>query len=125
MIKKYKDIDFSFTKNRFTGDLNIVEDSVSIRQSIKNILLTFSGEKSFDPEFGGELYNNIFSSSSDINLTLSSDIKMMLVRYEPRIQVISVKTKTENNVFVIDLQYNYYLQNATISDSASIKIPIQ
>ena len=58
-MPSYRDIDFSFTKNSFTNDLNVVEDSRSIRQSIKNILLTFNGERSFNIPFGASLYEMI------------------------------------------------------------------
>ena len=50
-MAKYKDIDFKFSKNTFTGDLNVVQDSTAIKQSIKNIILTLKGERSFKYEF--------------------------------------------------------------------------
>ena len=125
IMSQYSDIDFSFSRNSFTGDLNIIEDVRSIRQSIKNILLTFSGERSFKASFGAGLYKNLFESSSTIDLDLGGRIISMLNSYDSRIRVYGVTPKIENSVFTIDLKYEYRLDGGIVKDSTKIQINIE
>lgn len=124
-MPSYKDIDFSFSKNSFTNDLNVVEDSRSIRQSIKNILLTFRGEKSFDIDFGASLYENLFDSFDDVNIDLANKIIVTLNRYEPRIRVSKVSPSIIGEKLNITLSYTYSLGGQTISDKATVQLDIE
>tara|TARA_Y100000004_G_scaffold92406_1_gene103587 strand:+ start:204 stop:584 length:381 start_codon:yes stop_codon:yes gene_type:complete len=124
-MPSYRDIDFSFTKNSFTNDLNVVEDSRSIRQSIKNILLTFNGERSFNIPFGASLYENLFDSFDDVNIDLANKILVTLNRYEPRIRVTKVSPTIINDKLNIDLDYKYSLGGQTIVDKATVQLDIE
>ena len=48
----YKDIDLTFT-NKASGDIFKKEHAASVKQAIKNLLLTNFSEKPFQPRFGG------------------------------------------------------------------------
>ena len=77
-MAKYKDIDFKFSKNSFTGDLNVVQDSNSIKQSIKNIILTMKGERSFKYEFGSAIQRMLFEPSSVDTIPIITDVQSSL-----------------------------------------------
>ena len=119
----YKDINFSFSKNSFTSDLSVVEDSTSIKQSIKNILLTFSGEKSFIPNFGGELQKTLFESSVVANTTLFLDLIELLNTYEPRINAKTiVPSYFGTGNLRLTIEYDYFFGGEVIEETAVVSI---
>lgn len=121
-MANYVDINFNFSKNNFTSDVNLSLDSSAIKQSIKNILLSFPGEKSFIPNFGGEIKKYTFESSSISNSTLSIDIVELLNTYEPRINVQSVTPEYKNGYLELKLKYSYKFNGSIVSENAVITL---
>jgi phage baseplate assembly protein W len=118
----YSDINFNFSRNSFTSDINLSTDSSAIKQSIKNILLSFSGEKSFKPNFGGELKKYTFESSSVANTTLALDITELLNTYEPRINVKTVNPEYKNGYLELKVNYTYRFGNDIVNENAVISL---
>lgn len=107
-MEKYKDIDFSFGMNPFTGDLNVIQDSNAIKQSLKNIILTLKGEKSFNYLFGAAAQNILFENSGDVSMTVLNDIDSSIRNNEPRIKLNKIyldNSGTESKI-VIDYEYS-------------------
>lgn len=87
----YKDFDSSFKSNPATGDLRTKTDNDSIKQSVKNILLTAYGERPFEPLFGSDLGNMLFELYDEITKNeMKSTIKIALRNYEPRVEILSI-----------------------------------
>ena len=118
----YTDINFNFSKNSFTSDVNLSIDSSAIKQSIKNILLSFPGEKSFKPNFGGELEKYTFESASIANTTLSLDILELLNTYEPRINVKTVNPEYKNGYLELKINYSYRFGNDIINETTVVTL---
>lgn len=55
----FTDIPMFLSRNTFTGDLSIRKDSLAIKDSIKNIILTLFHERPFDPEFGTNVLSGL------------------------------------------------------------------
>jgi len=122
-MSNYKDINFTFSKNSFTSDLSVVEDGTAIKQSIKNILLTFSGEKSFRPNFGGQLQKILFESSNIADSTILLDLIENLNSYEPRIKVKTiVPSYSGSGELRLKIDYNYFFGGEVIKDTALVSI---
>ena len=58
--RDFKDIDMSFLKNPFTNDISVVRNENAIKQALKNVMLTKTSEKVFDPEFGTNIWVSLF-----------------------------------------------------------------
>ena len=58
--RTFKDIDIAMGRNPFTDDLGVVKNDNSIKQAIKNIVLTAPGEKPFQPLVGSRVYQLLF-----------------------------------------------------------------
>ena len=120
-MAKYKDIDFSFSKNPFTGDLNLVQDSTSIKQSIKNIVLTLRGEKSFNYNFGASVQDILFEQPDDISVTVLSAIDFAIRQNEPRINLKRVSLSNKGLFPSINIEYDYTLENGqTVSETTTV-----
>jgi len=121
-MASYRDINIAFTKNSFTDDLNVVDDSTAIKQSIKNILLTFNGERSFEPKFGAQIQKNIFEPSTISSSTLNIDLIEILNTFEPRIKVKNVSTSYQTGNLKISINYDYFFDGKVINEDAVVSV---
>lgn len=110
-MAQYKDIDFNFTKNSFTGDLNTVQDAMSIKQSIKNIVLSYKGERTLNYEFGASVQDVLFEPSNTPNIAILSEIDVRIRASEPRINLKSVQYDYDSLTPSIVINYEYTLEN--------------
>jgi phage baseplate assembly protein W len=99
----YSDLDFRFILNPNTGDLGLKKDVEAVKQSVMNILLTGTGERPFNPTFGGNLRSYLFENFDDVvEAAMKSTIISSLRNHEPRVKVDSVE--------ITDLSYRNALR---------------
>lgn len=83
----YRDFDLEFSANSLTEDLKIRNGQSSIAQSIRNILMTYPGERPFS-DMGGGIMDFLFEPDTlEVLISLRERIYGLLLRYEPRIRV--------------------------------------
>lgn len=76
------------SKERFA----IAEYEESIRQSIRIILSTAQGERVMRPDFGCGIHELVFAPNSAATRGLAEyHVREALIRWEPRIEVLSVR----------------------------------
>lgn len=86
-VTKYKDFDFDFSVNNVTDDVKLKGGFQSIAQSVKNILLTYPGERPFS-DIGGGIMDFLFENDTPETLiALRERVVSLLEIYEPRILV--------------------------------------
>jgi len=126
MISKknqFSDIPFFITPNSFTGDLNLTKDVNAIKQSIKNIILTNSGERPFDVFFGADIYKNLFENlTMELMIGMQTKISSKLNGYESRIILIDVLIEEEQEPYSIIATVIYEIPELSIVDKVNIKI---
>lgn len=106
-----KDFDLKFTKTS-NGDVRIRADKPdrnlfpSIEQSISNILLTGTGEKPFNPNFGGNIYSYLFEHFPDFEamtvpeeINIKEQIKYSIRQFEPRVIVEEISLGKDLGVY--------------------------
>ena len=111
----FKDISMSFESNPLTDDLIALKNENAIARSIKNIVFTLPGEKFFDPEFGSDISASLFENLDDISGGIIEDqIRESITNYEPRVELLSVKTNPnyDNNAFDVTITYEIIGANA-------------
>jgi phage baseplate assembly protein W len=99
---KQKEIYSDFLSNLEThplsNDIAKVKNEQSIKQSIRNLLLTNVGERFFRPYLGSNIYKSLFNfidnfTMNDIKIYIEDTIKA----YEPRAKLISVNVYDNND----------------------------
>lgn len=101
-MPSYTDIDFLLTRNILTNDCNIKIDQSAVSQSIKNIISTSKNEKLFSPNFGGNIYDLLFSEPSRLQIELQKvSLYAALSIYEKR--------ATATNINIIDSGLGYWI----------------
>jgi phage baseplate assembly protein W len=86
----YVDVDLSFNKKP-AGDVYKKRDASSVKQAIKNLLLTNHYEKPFQPFFGANLRGLLFELADDqTESEVSVNIASAIQSYEPRVEVMDI-----------------------------------
>ena len=94
--RAYSDIDLSLSTNIISegdkGDIYKKLDAASVKQSLKNLILTNKFEKPYRPTFGANLTGKLFELLNETsgNEVIDS-IKKSIERYEPRAKILNIK----------------------------------
>ena len=86
--------DFSKNLDQIPGrkDLSILINENSIKESIKNIVLTNKGERLFQPNFGCDINASLFENiDNNTVLILRDNIKRAIRTFEPRCDLKNVE----------------------------------
>ena len=93
----YVDVDLSFNKKP-AGDVYKKKDASSVKQAIKNLLLTNHYEKPFQPFFGANLRGLLFELADDqTESEVSVNIASAIQSYEPRVEVMDINVNVLPN----------------------------
>jgi len=106
-IEIYSDLDFSLTIDT-AGKVSIVKDHEAIKQSIKNIITTYPGERIMLPEFGSILRTILFEPMDEFTTELiESEIQDTINRWENRVYIenVDVNPDYDNNNYDIIITY--------------------
>lgn len=88
--RDYSDLDLQFI-HKPSGDVYKKNQAAAVKQAVKNLLLTGTGEKPFNPSFGGELGTALFELDTDYNPNeIAEQINSCIERYEPRAKVLNI-----------------------------------
>tara|TARA_B100001564_G_C20560246_1_gene633406 strand:+ start:91 stop:483 length:393 start_codon:yes stop_codon:yes gene_type:complete len=104
----FKDLSVVFKKHPVTDDLVTVKDKVAIAQSISNLLQTNNGDRPFKPDIGSGIRELLFEQADwGTAAAISGRVRECLVKYEPRINVLTVKADPDfdNNGFDVSIEY--------------------
>ena len=89
--RKFKDIDLDFGRNIVTNDVNTIEDVISIKRSVRNLVQTNFYERLFHPELGCGVRQLLFENYTPLTaIFLKRKIEEVLVNNEPRISLTSI-----------------------------------
>ena len=120
----YSDFQFNLNKT-ITNDIEVIENYISINQSIKNILFTNRGEVPFDPLFGSGLMGLLFEKMSPVTeILIKNEIIFAIKNYEPRVQINNIEMipNYDGLIYEIDIEYVILKLNSTGSVQLSLQI---
>ena len=102
-MARYTDLDLDFTRNPVSGDISVRNDAQAIIGSIKNIINTMTGEKKFQPNFGGNIRRLLFEPIDSITtLKIEDGLKRAILEFEPRAILQTVEVIPSSD----ELSYN-------------------
>ena len=106
--KDYVDFDMDFTKHPSHGDLSKIKKSTAISRSIKNLLMTNSNERLFQPDVNNGIGILLFENFSRLTTArLEKAIRYTIEKYEPRATIanITVNANEEENAYEVKITY--------------------
>ena len=109
------------TPHPITKDIVRTRNDQSIKQAIKNIVLTNLGERLFQPTIGSEIGGALFEPN-DIILeeNLKFTIRSAIAFHEPRAQVLNVEvfSFSEENRVAINIYFS--IINSTVVETVNL-----
>ncbi len=88
----YKDFDLAMRCHPVTGKLFVKKNDDSLKQALKNLILTNLYERPFRSDFGSGVRAALFEHyTASTESTLKNNIKTAIQNYEPRINLLSIK----------------------------------
>lgn len=85
---------------------NIKEERELISDSIITILMTKLGQRLFVPDFGSRLWEVLFEPNTTVTQIMAERyVKEALSNWEPRVEVLRVDTRSEENSMFLRVVY--------------------
>ena len=141
--RKFKDLDLDFGRHPVTNDVNVVEDAIAIKRSVRNLIQTNFYERPFHPELGSGVRGLLFENYSPVmNVLLKRKIEECLINNEPRIELTGIlingdsfddddadiinmnqmdTNNIDNNKLDVQIEFNIIGMPETQSTSISLK----
>jgi phage baseplate assembly protein W len=104
----YSDFDLAFIKHPNTKDVTILKDLDSVKQSIKNLILTSRGERPFNPNLGSGIRALLFEPADFFtSIDLQEAIEETVLNFEPRVNLLNVDVDAEEdfNRFKVSIEF--------------------
>jgi Bacteriophage baseplate protein W len=106
-----------------TGRIGLVDGPQELEEAIRLILGTAPGERPMRPEFGCAIHDLVFATpDSSTAGRVAHSVRVALLRWEPRIEVLGVDVSYEamdQGALLIDIQY----QAARSNDPRNLVFP--
>ena len=106
--RSFRDLDLDFTRNAVTNDVNVVEDVIAVKRSLRNLIQTNFYERPFQPELGCGVRELLFENFTPMTkVFLERKIEEVIVNYEPRVnlQNVAVDDDQDKNRLVVDIYF--------------------
>lgn len=106
--KGFNDISMSFQINPLNNDMIRLKNETAIARSIRNLVLTFPGERFFNPTLGSDISRSLFENMDELTaLTVQDQIRSTIQNYEPRVNLldVSVVPNYDDNEFNVTINY--------------------
>ena len=107
--KGFKDLSLSFKINPINLDLIAIKNETAIARSIRNLVLTYPGERFFNPYLGSKVSKSLFENLDQGTASIiREEIKLTIENYEPRVEIIDIKVNPDydNNTYDVFFKYN-------------------
>ena len=81
---------------------DVATDLAVLEASVTAILLTRKGERVFEPDFGSNITRLIFDlNNDDLSSALRTEITDAVAKWEPRVELLDIKTQRGNKVLTV------------------------
>lgn len=113
--KGFLDLSMSFQANPFNKDILSIKNETAIARSIRNLVLTYPGERFFNQSLGCDINKSLFENySNTLSSVLVDQIKYTITRFEPRVQLISVTVEPNDDENAINATITYKIIGITV-----------
>jgi phage baseplate assembly protein W len=105
----YSDFPSSFTKHPITRELVLLKNEDSVKQAIKNAVLTEVGERFFNPYYGCGVRKVLFENFGPfMEEELIRHINLSVNQFEPRVTLLNVTPyeDPDNNSLSINIVFS-------------------
>ncbi len=117
----YTDFRKTLEINPISNDLAIKTNEDSVKEALKNLILTMKGEWLMQPNKGSDVLRFLFDNmTAPILKVLETNIIDTIKNYEPRINLLNVEVIPEYDNNKVAVNITYYIRNSEIPISVTI-----
>lgn len=111
-ITLYTDFKKDLQISPVSQDLTVWKDEDSVKESIRNLILTDRGERLMQPNIGGNLNAMLFENITPATLILiKNNVENTVNLYEPRAELIDVKVTSQIDDNTVRVNILFYITN--------------
>ena len=109
----FTDLNLNMVRHPVTGDIAKLSNVEAVKRSVRNLVNTNKGERPFHPEIGSSIRGLLFETITPLNAVLLEDrIREVIVNFEPRAELISVKASDDIDNNTYNVTITFYLINS-------------
>lgn len=104
----FRDLSLTFKVNPLNQDLITIKNDTAIKRSLRNLVLTYTGERFYNPELGSKVYRLLFDVMTPIvSDQIKDEIERTVILYEPRVEVdeVLVNPNYDDNEYNVSIKY--------------------
>ena len=117
----FSDFTSDLTPHPITADLVRTRDEQSIKQSLRNLILTINGERPFQPRIGSVVNRALFEiNDSFIEQELIDTITETITFNEPRVALTRVTVSPDVEKYGVNISIQYTIINSRIPQSLDL-----
>jgi phage baseplate assembly protein W len=117
----YKDFDLNMRCHPITGKLFIKKNDESLKQALKNLILTDLYERPFRSDFGSSIRDQLFENySSAMETSIKYNIETAIKNYEPRVELLDVQIVGDPDMNRLSVSIIFRGKNSTNISEANI-----
>lgn len=120
----YTDFHKNITINPLSGDLALKTNEESIKESLKNLILTNRGERLFQPDLGSDVRASLFENATPVTLKILDErVRDVINNFEPRVSLIDVDVTSIYDDNRVQITIYFYVKNS--EDPISVTVFIE
>jgi len=108
----YSDFRKDLAKSPVSNDIAVLKDEDSVKESIKNLILTDPGERLMQPFIGGGIRALLFENITPAVIKIIEDrVRTTVEIYEPRAELIDVTVSSNIDDNQVGVTVRFYVQS--------------
>ena len=104
----FRDLSFSFNRNPLSNDLIQLKDATAIARAVRNLVLTNTGERFFQPNLGSRIGRLLFNPMTKVLADqIKDEISSTITINEPRVVLNNIRCipNYDGNDYLITIKY--------------------
>ena len=111
-ISLYQDFKKNLELSPISSDITLHKDDESVKESIRNLILTDRGERLMQPNLGGNIRAMLFENLTPATVRLMEEqVRTTVELYEPRAELIDVTVSANLDTNEVAITIEFYVTN--------------
>ena len=108
LSKGFKDVSSSFQSNPLSSDLLAIKNETAIARSVRNLVLTYQGERPFNQILGSKVSRLLFENVNEITASaIKDEIETTINNFEPRVNLLEVRVLPDYDGYEFNVKVRY------------------
>lgn len=117
----YSDFRKDLLMNPVTSDLTLRLNEDSVKEALKNLILTDKGERLFQPTLGSDVRKSLFDNMTPATVKMiEQNVRSTINNFEPRVTVINVEVIPDYDNYKVQINITFYVRNVQTPVTVSV-----